>query len=124
MGRYYSGDIEGKFWFGVQDSDDADFFGVIGDQPNILQYYFDESNLDSIKAGIAKCTAELGDYKSKFDAFFASNNGYNEEMLVDAGFPKDKVDDLLVWYARLELGDQILKCFEENGSCAFNAEYY
>ena len=22
MGRFYSGDIEGKFWFGVQDSDD------------------------------------------------------------------------------------------------------
>lgn len=28
MGRFYSGDIQGKFWFGVQDSDDADFFGV------------------------------------------------------------------------------------------------
>ena len=30
MGRYYNGDIEGKFWFGVQSSDDADFFGVDG----------------------------------------------------------------------------------------------
>jgi hypothetical protein len=28
MGRYYHGDIEGKFMFGVQSSDDADFFGV------------------------------------------------------------------------------------------------
>lgn len=28
MGRYYSGDIEGKFWFGTQDSDDATNFGV------------------------------------------------------------------------------------------------
>jgi hypothetical protein len=28
MGRYYHGDIEGKFWFGVQSSYDADFFGV------------------------------------------------------------------------------------------------
>jgi hypothetical protein len=28
MGRFYSGDIQGKFWFAVQDSDDADFFGV------------------------------------------------------------------------------------------------
>jgi len=28
MGRYYNGDIEGKFWFAVQSSDDADFFGV------------------------------------------------------------------------------------------------
>ena len=22
MGRFYHGDIEGKFWFGIQDSDD------------------------------------------------------------------------------------------------------
>ena len=28
MGRYYYGDIEGKFWFGVQSSADASFFGV------------------------------------------------------------------------------------------------
>ena len=28
MGRYYGGDIEGKFWFGVQSSDDADHFGI------------------------------------------------------------------------------------------------
>jgi hypothetical protein len=27
MGRYYSGDIAGKFWFGVQDSTDAENFG-------------------------------------------------------------------------------------------------
>ena len=25
MGRYYHGDIEGKFWFAVQSSNDADF---------------------------------------------------------------------------------------------------
>lgn len=28
MGCYYFGDIEGKFWFAVQNSDDANFFGV------------------------------------------------------------------------------------------------
>jgi hypothetical protein len=27
MGRYYSGDIQGKFWFAVQSSDDASAFG-------------------------------------------------------------------------------------------------
>ena len=40
MGRYYSGDIEGKFWFAVQSSDDADNFGVEGDSA-FLNYYFD-----------------------------------------------------------------------------------
>jgi len=28
MGRYYYGDIEGKFWFGIQSSTDASFFGA------------------------------------------------------------------------------------------------
>ena len=28
MGRYYHGDIQGKFWFGVQSSSDASHFGV------------------------------------------------------------------------------------------------
>ena len=31
MGRYYGGDIEGKFWFAVQDSNDPSFFHVMGD---------------------------------------------------------------------------------------------
>ena len=41
MGRYYSGDIEGKFWFAIQSSDDADYFGVEG-VSNYLGYYFDK----------------------------------------------------------------------------------
>ena len=31
MGRYYSGDIEGKFWFGIQPSNDAEQFGAVID---------------------------------------------------------------------------------------------
>jgi hypothetical protein len=52
MGRYYDGDINGKFMFGVQSSDAADRFGVIGEKPNLLDYYFDEDNLDSLKEGL------------------------------------------------------------------------
>ena len=42
MGRYYSGDIDGKFWFATQSSNDADFFGVTGYQPEKLEYDFEE----------------------------------------------------------------------------------
>ena len=42
MGRYYNGDIEGKFWFGVQDSDDASFFGGEKVEPNYIEYYFEK----------------------------------------------------------------------------------
>ena len=49
MGRYYSGDIEGKFMFSVQSSDDADFFGSEG-HTSYLNYHFDkDDNMTSIE---------------------------------------------------------------------------
>ena len=52
MGRYYSGDIEGKFWFGVQSSDDASFFGGEMYEPNYIEYEFSKEDLKDIKKGI------------------------------------------------------------------------
>ena len=52
MGRYYSGMISGKFWFGVQSSDDASFFGGQESEPSYLEYYFDKGDLEDIKEGV------------------------------------------------------------------------
>ena len=49
MWRYYSGDIEGKFWFAVQSSNAADRFGSIGYEPGYLEYCFDEDNLPVVQ---------------------------------------------------------------------------
>ena len=52
MGRYYQGDIEGKFWFGVQSSDDANNFGgseieVQDEDGEVmeLEYFFNKEDL-------------------------------------------------------------------------------
>lgn len=128
MGRYYSGDIEGKFWFAVQSSDDADFFGCEG-QSRYLDYYFDEDNLPDIKKGIKKCEKALGKDKAILDAFFKEHDAYNNEMIVQ--YYKDKHNETITdkdvlpklqWYARLALGNQIWECVKENGSCNFEAE--
>ena len=37
MGRYYSGDINGKFWFGTQSSGDASHFGGVFTITNVYQ---------------------------------------------------------------------------------------
>lgn len=128
MGRYYSGDIEGKFWFAVQSSDDADFFGCEG-QATHINYYFDEDNLPDIQGGIEDCLNALGEDKDILDAFFKETNGYNEDMIVSYyashhGIKLDNKDVLpkLQWYARLALGNQIWECVKENGSCNFEAE--
>ena len=123
MGRYYSGDIEGKFWFGVQDSSDADFFGVIGREPNYLEYEFGKENLKDIKKGIKACKKELGGYKKKLDDFFDRESGYNDSMVAKAlGVSESRAKHLLMWYARLELGEKILDSVEKVGQCHFEAE--
>ena len=43
-------------------------------------------------------------------------------MLVKEGFRRQDTQELLQWYARLELGEKILKCVKENGECFFEAE--
>jgi hypothetical protein len=128
MGRYYSGDIEGKFWFGVQSSDDADFFGVEGQALNI-NYYFDEDALEDVELGIRKCLETMGEDKERFDEFFKDNNGYNNEMIIAYYKEKYQIDvsekfvrHILEWYARLQLGKEIQECIKETGQCSFEAE--
>ena len=84
MGRFYHGDINGKFWFAIQDSDDADFFGSTGEAPNTLEYYFDEEeHKESIISGIEFCVLQLGDFKEKIDAYFEEHNGYKPLELAE-----------------------------------------
>lgn len=118
MGRYYSGDIDGKFWFAVQNSDAADRFGVTGETPNILNYYFDESNLDDVESEIKSIEESLGDKVKILDDFFDKTNGYTDKDLEDIGIDRNDLSD----YADLELGKKIRDCIKENGSCSFEAE--
>lgn len=121
MGRYYSGDIEGKFWFAVQSSDTPERFG--GRCSEILNFEFSkEEDYEGVCKEIEKIEKNLGEYKVKFDEFFKANDGYNNDMLIKAGFPADKVNYLLEEYADLELGLKIKKCLEEQDYCCFEEE--
>ena len=128
MGRYYNGDIEGKFWVAVQSSDDADFFGASGTErivanPSLDYHFTKDEHLKDIKKGIKECEKELGTWKEKLDKFFTDNNGYNDKMIEDQlGLKKEKTKELLEWYARLELGNQILECVMKQGDCSFESE--
>ena len=113
MGRYYSGDIEGKFMFAVQSSDAADRFGSIGTN-NYLEYYFDSEHLETIDE-------ELEELKADFDKvikFFKVNESYNSESLEKAGITNKELEN----YADYLLGEKIKKCIIEKGDCQFQAE--
>ena len=83
MGRYISGDIETKLWFAVQPSDAADRFGVTGEQPETLEYWFQEADLESVEDEINSIIESLGKYKDLLDKFFNENNVYNDQKLSD-----------------------------------------
>ena len=123
MGRFYSGDINGKFWFAVQSSNDADFFGGRHCEPSYIEYYFSGDDLPTIEKGIKECLKMLGKYKKKLDNFFKNCEGYTDEMIVKSlNINSNKVRGLLEWYARLDLGEKILKSVKNTGSCTFEAE--
>lgn len=121
MGRFYFGDIEGKFWFAVQSSNDGEFFGATECNTETVDYYV--GDIDKVEKGIESCLTVLKDKKEQLDEFFKDRNMYNNKELasyLDAS--KEEVRDLLTWYARLQLGLKIQKCVEEHGSCSFTAE--
>ena len=118
MGRYYNGDIEGKFWFGIQSSNSADRFGVTGNEPAYLDYWFDESNLEDVDAEIKSIEKSLGDKIQIIKDFFKENNGYNDEKLKKADITEDELSE----YADLKLGIKIRDCIKESGQCSFQAE--
>ena len=128
MGRYYTGDIEGKFMFGVQSSDDADFFGVEGDA-RFLNYSYSEEDLPKVEEGVKECEGVLGEYLKHIDQFFKENDSFNSERLakylsnvLDKNVTEENTRFNLEWYARLELGKEIRDCIKEHGQCNFEAE--
>lgn len=124
MGRYYSGDIEGKFWFGVQSSAAADRFGVIGCEPSHLEYYFDKNdNLEDVQSELKSIEEKIGlENIKKIDAFFEKVNGYNNKIMEENGLSLSLWNEHKKDYADYFLGKKIEKCLIENGKCSFTAE--
>jgi hypothetical protein len=115
MGRYYNGDIDGKFWFALQDSSAADRFGSTG-EPTHLSYYFDDSHTELIESELSEIQSKID--IAKIDGFFKKNNGYNDDMLKEAGILKEDLKE----YADYKLGIQIRDFVRESGECSFDAE--
>jgi len=120
MGRYYHGDIEGKFWFAVQSSDDGEYFGMRESQ-NHIEYYSDD--LETAEEGVQECKQALRGYLTKMNKFFDSRSSYTRKNLEETlELNENETKELLVWYARLRLGRQIVACIKEQGSCYYEAE--
>ena len=85
MGRYYNGDIEGKFWFGVQSSSSADRFGVQGFQPEYIEYQFNEEDKAGVEAELKRINKSLGDQLQLMEDFFSKHVSYTDDKLTENG---------------------------------------
>lgn len=127
MGRYYYGDIEGKFVFGLQSSFAADQFGSEavdesyeeldddGDTCWVEQYsyYFCEDHLDDIKDGLTNLYTRMTPYKNTLKRAYHSSSIFQLT---------DEESRLYPLYADFRLGCQILECVERTGSCSFEVD--
>ena len=128
MGRYYDGNINGKFWFGVQSTNDGEFFGMQEDTPSMISYY--SNDLETAKERLGDCKKALGNNLSRLNAFFNKSKGYNNEMIVNwykdnynKAVTLEDIKEMLTWFARYELGKKIVKAIEDEGECYYNAEF-
>lgn len=115
MGRYYFGDIEGKFAVAMQSSDAADRFGVSGGQ-STLSYYFDKDNLHDVEEELKNIVMNLG------NKFFHVRRAYHGFSNFDEQEKLGITDNELSELYDLELGFKIRRCIKLNGSCHFEAE--
>jgi len=123
MGRYYYGDIEGKFMFAVQSSDSADRFGVIGSEPSYLEYWFQEEDLEQVQNELKRIEKQFGEDFKKIEQFFQDRQSYNDKQLAEyLGTEEELAQKILKEYADYELGKKIEQSIIENGECSFTAE--
>jgi hypothetical protein len=129
MGRFYSGDIEGKFWFGVQCSDDVENLvtitgntdyswhvcncvAEIKDDDYCRQCY--ESKEEHIEAAI-----EEGEYDDSCLYYEECSHGYSldkethyEELLANMeNLKKEIPEGVIKFFENIEQNDKILDAF-------------
>ena len=114
MGRHYDGDIIGKFWFGIQDSNDI---------TNLI-------TMDSYKYYIWKgcgCNADIehSNYCNILDAFTGvfDNSLTLLNSVIKEKQEKQEKHKLEVLAARYTLGYQIEYCLRKTGVCNVACEF-
>jgi len=112
MGRYYNGDIEGKFLFAVQSSNAGERFGAVEEDWPYTPYIVYRESYSEIQQELDDIVS-TGSVK-KVDDFFEElaqkGRGYNDSDLEEAGILKD---DMSEW-ADHRLGKQIKDWFDNN----------
>jgi len=121
MGRYYNGDVEGKFWFAVQGSDAPERFGAIETERGYIDYSIDRESLPEIIEEIKKIESN-----PKVQLLMKLCDKADTISITDAWQKENDVSrEDLAEYADLTLGRKIRDFFEfnpQNYFCQIEAE--
>ena len=118
MGRYYNGDVNGKFAFAVQDSNAHERFGAVEEESNYVDYVVYRDNYAEIceeLESIDKSSIE------KVDKMFSKENGWNDEILARYNVTLEDISE----HADHKLGMQLKEFFDNHpdaDECRFEAE--
>lgn len=118
MGRYYNGDVNGKFMFAVQGSDAHERFGAVEEQANYINYVVYRDSYAEICAELDSIDKQSIE---KVDKMFNEKSGYNDEIKKKFGVSEEDLSE----YADYEIGMQLKKFFDKNkdcDECRFDAE--
>tara|TARA_R110002020_G_scaffold47639_5_gene135489 strand:+ start:2882 stop:3247 length:366 start_codon:yes stop_codon:yes gene_type:complete len=120
MGRYYSGDIEGKFAFAIQSSQAPERFGARECEPSYMDYYVSPDSVDEVRKEVQSIETKHADQIKHIEKMFDENNGYNDSTMEKYGVTREGLSE----YADLRLGRQILEYLEDNphDGCSIQAE--
>ena len=118
MGRYYNGDVEGKFAFAVQDSNAHERFGALEMDSWHIDYVVYRDNYTKIceeLESIDKSSIE------KVDKMFSKENGWNDEILARHNVTLEDLSE----HADYRIGVQLKEFFDNHphvDECRFEAE--
>jgi len=110
MGRYYTGDIEGKFMFAVQDNDAGERFGADEVHSNVIHYRVWRESYDDIVKEL-KSIEDTGAVE-KVPKMFEGGNiwGWDDEIAEKFGVSRKNLED----YADYQMGMKIKQWFDDN----------
>ena len=108
MGRYYSGDINGKFMFSIQPSDAGERFGATEMYPNYIDYSVNRNQYENIvkELDIILKSSSV----DKVNKMFKEHDSYNDKTMKKFNV----TDGDLRQYADYKLGRQMIEWFDEN----------
>jgi hypothetical protein len=111
MGRYYNGDINGKFGFGSQPSSDGEYFGAHDQEPNYIDYCIEK---DAIPEALEKLQKLILQYRKETGNTTLTKYSTTDEFrnTVDQDWYQDSKNGLLC--GRIHMGLEIAKFHREN----------